>query len=128
MAAHPDLRAGIAWCEQVQDYVSRDLLREILDGEEEHIDWLETQLQLIERVGIQNYQQKPDRRQIRFLTHPHGTLRGGAPKKIAENHRATFGVSGPSCRVVRSFTTLLVAAVAGTLDLPAPRWMTSSGR
>ena len=57
MAAHPDLRAGIAWCEQVQDYVSRDLLREILDSEEEHIDWLETQLQLIERVGIQNYQQ-----------------------------------------------------------------------
>ena len=57
MTAHPDLRAGIAYCEQVQDYVSRDLLREILESEEEHIDWLETQLQLIERVGIQNYQQ-----------------------------------------------------------------------
>ncbi|MCC7068867.1 MAG: bacterioferritin [Burkholderiales bacterium] len=57
MAAHPDLRAGIAHCESVQDYVSRDLLQQILDSEEEHIDWLETQLQLIDRVGLQNYQQ-----------------------------------------------------------------------
>ena len=57
MAAHPDLRAGIAWCEQVQDYVSRDLLREILDSEEEHIDWLETQLGLVGMVGEPNYLQ-----------------------------------------------------------------------
>ena len=39
------------------DYVSRDLFRRILDSEEEHIDWLETQLELIDKVGIENYQQ-----------------------------------------------------------------------
>ncbi|WP_440997774.1 bacterioferritin [Arhodomonas sp. SL1] len=48
---------AIAYCESVRDYVSRDLLRGILDDEEGHIDWLETQLELIERVGEQNYQQ-----------------------------------------------------------------------
>ena len=57
MIAHPDLKAAITCCEEVKDYVSRDLLNEILESEEEHIDWLETQLQLVERVGIQNYQQ-----------------------------------------------------------------------
>ena len=57
MQACPDLRDGIAYCESVGDYVSRDLLSEILDNEEEHVDWLETQLSLIDRVGIENYQQ-----------------------------------------------------------------------
>ncbi len=57
MNGHGDLKAAITHCEEVKDYVSRDLLREILASEEEHIDWLETQLQLIERVGLQNYQQ-----------------------------------------------------------------------
>jgi bacterioferritin len=52
-----DLKRGIAYCEQVQDYVSRDLLSSILTSEEEHIDWLETQLDLIDRVGLENYQQ-----------------------------------------------------------------------
>ena len=55
MRAIPDLRAAIAHCEGVQDYVSRDLFREILDDEEEHVDWLESQLYLIENMGIQNY-------------------------------------------------------------------------
>ena len=49
------LRQAIADCEQVSDYVSRELFEEILESEEEHIDWLETQLDLIKRVGIQNY-------------------------------------------------------------------------
>lgn len=57
MEAIPDLREAIAYCEQLGDYISRDLFQHILESEEEHVDWLETQLDLIERVGIQNYQQ-----------------------------------------------------------------------
>lgn len=57
MLACPDLRDGIAYCESVNDFVSRDLLSSILDSEEEHIDWLETQLGLIDKVGLENYQQ-----------------------------------------------------------------------
>ena len=55
--AHPDLKVAIAHCEKVGDYVSRELLEDILESEEEHIDFLETQLELVERVGLQNYQQ-----------------------------------------------------------------------
>ncbi|MDA0689316.1 MAG: bacterioferritin [Proteobacteria bacterium] len=57
MIACPDLKEGIACCESVGDYVSRDLLGRILESEEEHIDWLETQLSLIDRIGLENYQQ-----------------------------------------------------------------------
>ena len=57
MDAIPDLREAIEHCEKVKDFVSRDLFDKILDSEEEHVDWLETQLDLIERVGIENYQQ-----------------------------------------------------------------------
>lgn len=57
LQAHPDLKAAIAHCEQVGDYGSRELFEDILESEEEHIDWLETQLELIQRVGLQNYQQ-----------------------------------------------------------------------
>ncbi len=53
--AHKDLKVAIADCEKLNDYVSRDLFKTILESEEEHIDYLETQLSLIERVGIQNY-------------------------------------------------------------------------
>jgi len=53
--AVPDLKAAIADCEAAGDYVSRHLFREILDSEEEHIDWLETQLGLIEKMGLPNY-------------------------------------------------------------------------
>lgn len=55
--AHPLYIEAVAHCEQVKDYVSRKILVDILDDEEEHTDWLETQLELIERVGLQNYQQ-----------------------------------------------------------------------
>ena len=57
MRAIPDLREGIAYCEQVGDYVSRELLEGVLESEEEHVDWLETQLDLIERLGVANYLQ-----------------------------------------------------------------------
>src|SRR4051812_6868114 len=56
-AARPDLQAAIAHCESVKDYISRELFEEILESEEEHIDWLETQLGLIDRLGLQNWQQ-----------------------------------------------------------------------
>ncbi len=55
--ALPDLKAGIAYCEAHKDYVSRDLFDSILKSEEEHVDWLETQLELINKVGIENYVQ-----------------------------------------------------------------------
>jgi bacterioferritin len=57
MLGHPALRAAVADCEAVGDYVSRELFENILESEEEHIDWLETQIGLIDRVGLQNYMQ-----------------------------------------------------------------------
>jgi bacterioferritin len=57
MDAIPDLRAAIADCESAADYVTRDLLSGILDAEEEHVDFLETQFAMIERMGLQNYAQ-----------------------------------------------------------------------
>jgi bacterioferritin len=56
-AAHPDLRAAIAHCESVGDYVSREIFEAILESEEEHIDFLETQLELLQKVGLQNWLQ-----------------------------------------------------------------------
>ena len=55
--AIPDLKAAIAYCEAHKDYVSRVLFDSILVAEEEHVDWLETQLDLIGKIGVQNYLQ-----------------------------------------------------------------------
>lgn len=57
LAAIPVLREAIAYCESVRDYVSRDLFDAILESEEEHVDWLETQLSLVDKVGLENYLQ-----------------------------------------------------------------------
>jgi bacterioferritin len=57
MVAHPDLKKSIAHCETVRDYVSRELFVHILESEEEHIDFLQTQMRLMEQMGIQNYVQ-----------------------------------------------------------------------
>jgi bacterioferritin len=56
-AARPPLQEAIAHCETVKDYISREILEDILESEEEHIDWLETQLGLIDQVGLQNWLQ-----------------------------------------------------------------------
>lgn len=55
--AIPELRDAVEYADKVRDYVSRDLFNRILANEEEHVDYLETQFELIERVGIQNYTQ-----------------------------------------------------------------------
>ena len=57
MIAVPDLREGVKLCEQKEDFGTRQLLREILSSEEEHVDWIETQLGLIDKTGLQNYLQ-----------------------------------------------------------------------
>ncbi len=57
MAALPLLKEAIAYCESVADYITRELFEDILESEEEHVDWLETQLGLIDQTGLQNYLQ-----------------------------------------------------------------------
>ena len=60
--AMPVLRDGIAHCESVADYVSRELLEDILESEEEHVDWIETQFEMISRMGLENYVQLQSKR------------------------------------------------------------------
>lgn len=55
--ALPVLREAITYCESIQDFVSREVFSDILESEEEHIDWLETQFELIDRIGVQNFLQ-----------------------------------------------------------------------
>ena len=57
MMAIPLLREAIGYCESSTDYITRELFEDILEGEEEHVDWLETQLALIDKMGLQNYLQ-----------------------------------------------------------------------
>ena len=54
MDALPDLKEAINYCESTKDYISRELFESILESEEEHVDWLETQLELISKVGLEN--------------------------------------------------------------------------
>jgi bacterioferritin len=56
-AAQVTLKEGIAHCETLRDYISRDLLQDILDDTEDHIDFLETQIELLAKVGLENYLQ-----------------------------------------------------------------------
>ena len=63
MIGLPDLKMAISHCETVKDYISRELFTHILESEEEHIDWLQTQQRLIEQMGIENFvplQTKPN--------------------------------------------------------------------
>ena len=57
MIGLPDLKLAITHCETVKDYISRELFTDILESEEEHIDWLQTQMRLIEQMGIENFVQ-----------------------------------------------------------------------
>ena len=54
-AAIPAVRQAIGACEAETDYITRELLEDILEGEEEHVDWLETQLGLIDKMGLENF-------------------------------------------------------------------------
>lgn len=57
MMGLPDLKLAISHCETVKDYISRELFTDILESEEEHIDWIQTQMRLIEQMGIENFVQ-----------------------------------------------------------------------
>jgi bacterioferritin len=57
MIAIPQLREAVGYCESISDFVSREVFSSILESEEEHVDWLETQIGLVDKVGIHNYQQ-----------------------------------------------------------------------
>jgi bacterioferritin len=61
-AAQAQCKTAITYCESVRDFVSRQLLVELLDATEEHIDWLEIQIGLVGRIGAENYQQSAIRK------------------------------------------------------------------
>ena len=95
--AQATIKEGMAHCESVRDYVSRDLLQKILDDTEEHIDFLETQIDLIEKVGLPNYLQS----QMGMLTEAVATLWGARPAAVPSN-----GPAGPFFRLHQAARSL----------------------
>jgi hypothetical protein len=94
--AIPLLRDGIEYCEKVRDYGSRDLLNKILHNEEEHVDYLETQFDLIDRMGIQNY--------IQLQSKPNASLHSMSSTRTRTATRSTTSAptrSGPMRRACR---------------------------
>src|ERR1700747_1648345 len=78
--AMPQLREAIPYCEKVRDFVTRDLFSQILEGEEEHVDFIETQLELIEKMGVENYiqlQSQPAGKEYLGARPPLGAPLGG---------------------------------------------------
>ena len=102
--AIPELREAIAHCEGGRDYVSREIPEDILESEEEHVDWLETNLELIGKIRIENYQQSQmgsGAASQRPLTGPQDAI--ARPQRPSDPFLAPHGdAAAGSCALARS--------------------------